>query len=137
MKESDNLDDEILYLGFINYVGEENDGLKRYELIFTNNKEEFWGEDWDYQPAGLITDLKPLDEYITEIHHLKGKINLDLVQKNCCFSMQDCIDGICALAWENLDGYEEFPEEGRLVLHFGETIDDVETKLSQKNLILM
>ena len=45
MEETDNLEDEVLYLGFINYIGEENDGLKRYEFIFTNNKDEFWGED--------------------------------------------------------------------------------------------
>ena len=33
--------------------------------------------------------------------------------------MQDCMDGIVSLAYENLEGLEEYPES-RLYLNFGE-----------------
>ena len=98
------LDD--VFLCFVNLIGEENDGYYRYEFIFTDNPDEFWGENFEYKPAGLVNDLIPSDEYITEIHIVKTKIKFDLVQNNMCFGMQDCMDGIVALAYENIDDYE-------------------------------
>lgn len=123
-------------LGFINLIGEENDGYYRYEFIFTNNIDEFWGEDFDVKPCCLCNDLSPNDEYIYEIHVVKMKFKLDLVQNSCCFSFSDATDGIVAIAWENLDGLEEYPEEGRLFFMFGEDIDTVERKLAMKNVLM-
>lgn len=130
-------DDGQLYLGFIRLIGAESDGIDNYEFIFTNNIDEFWGENFEYKPCCLCNDLIPNDEYITEIHKIKTKIKFDLVQDNCCFSMQDCMDGIISLAWENIDEYEEYPEDGRLVFNFGESYDDVERKLALKNILII
>lgn len=126
-----------LYLGFIRLIGAEADGIDNYEFIFTNNIDEFWGENFEYKPCCLCNDLIPNDEYITEIHKIKTKIKFDLVQDNCCFSMQDCMDGIISLAWENIDEYEEYPEDGRLVFNFGESYDEVERKLALKNILII
>lgn len=126
-----------VYLGFIRLIGEENDGYYRYELIFTDNPDEFWGDDWEYKPAGLVNTIIPSDEYITEIHILKTKLKLDLIQDNMCFSMQDCMDGIVALAYENMDSYENYPEDGRLYFMFGETFNEVERKLALKNILML
>lgn len=134
----DNIQNESpLYLGFIRLIGAESDGVDNYEFIFTNNIDEFWGENFEYKPCCLCNDLIPNDEYITEIHKIKTKIKFDLVQDNCCFSMQDCMDGIISLAWENIDEYEEYPEDGRLVFNFGETYDEVERKLALKNILII
>ena len=66
------------------------------------------------------------------------KIKLDLVQNNCCFSMSDCYDGILALAWQNIDELDEYPEEtGRLFFMFGETLDEVENKLAKCNVLML
>lgn len=130
-------DDNQLYLGFIRLIGAESDGIDNYEFIFTNNIDEFWGENFEYKPCCLCNDLIPNDEYITEIHKIRTKIKFDLVQDNCCFSMQDCMDGIISLAWENIDEYEEYPEDGRLVFNFGESYDDVERKLALKNILII
>lgn len=129
------LDD--VFLCFVNLIGEENDGYYRYEFIFTDNPDEFWGENFEYKPAGLVNDLIPSDEYITEIHIVKTKIKFDLVQNNMCFGMQDCMDGIVALAYENIDDYEEYPENGRLYFMFGETFEEVERKLALKNILML
>ena len=122
---------------FIRLIGEENDGYYRYEFIFTDNPDEAWGDDWEYKPSGLVNTLIPSDEYITEIHIVKTKIKFDLIQNNMCFSMQDCMDGCVALAIENMDSYDNYPEDGRLFFMFGETLEDVERKLALKNIIMI
>ena len=131
----DDIKDEV-YLCFIRYIGEENDGFYRYEFIFTDNIDEVWGEGFDQKPACLVNDLMVDGQYITEVHIVKTKIKLDLIQDNCCFSISDSFDGICAIAWENLDGYEEYPEDGRIFFKFGESLDEVENKLAMKNILM-
>lgn len=129
--------DEKLYLCFIRLIGEENDGYYRYEFVFTDNIDEVWGDEFNQKPACLVNNLMVNDEYITEIHIVKMKIKLDLIQDNCCFSISDCYDGIVSLAYENTDSYEEFPEDGRLFFRFGETLDEVERKLAIKNVLML
>lgn len=129
--------DEKLYLCFIRLIGEENDGYYRYEFVFTDNIDEVWGDEFNQKPACLVNNLMVNDEYITEIHIVKMKIKLDLIQDNCCFSISDCYDGIVSLAYENTDSYEEFPEEGRIFFRFGETLDEVERKLAIKNVLML
>lgn len=124
-----------LQLCFIRLIGEENDGYYRYEFIFTDNGEEVFGEDFDQKPSCLVNNLMVNEEYITEIHILKTKIKLDLIQDNCCFSVSDSYDGIVAIAWQNLDNETEYPEDGRIFFRFGETYEEVERKLSMKNLL--
>ena len=127
-----------VYLCFVRLIGEENDGYYRYEFIFTDNPDEVFGDDWEYKPAGLVNNLIPSDEYITEIHIAKTKIKFDLIQDNNCFSMQDCLDGIVALAFENIDGYDEYPEDrGRLFFMFGESLDEVENKLAKCSILFV
>lgn len=126
-----------VFLCFIKLIGEETDGLYRYEFIFTDKPDDVFGENWDYKPAGLVNELSPSEEYVTEVHILKTKIKFDLVQHNCCFSLQDCIDGAVCLAVESLEGYESYPEDGRLVFMFGESFDRVEEKLAMKHLLFV
>ena len=130
MMESDDL-----RLCFVNKVGEESDGKKRYEFIFTDNIDEVWGEGFEYKPSSLVGDMMPYDEYKTDIRILKTDIKFDLVQDNSCFGMQDCIDGIVSVCYENIDDYDEYPEEGRLVFMFGESLDEVERKIAMKNML--
>lgn len=135
--QNDNLNEEEVYLCFINLIGEENDGYYRYEFIFTDKLNDVFGENFDQKPACLVNNLEVDDEYITEIHSVKMKIKLDLIQNNCCFSISDCYDGIVSMAWENMDEYEEYPEDGRLFFNFGETLSKVERKLAMKNIIMI
>lgn len=124
-------------LCFIRLIGEENDGYYRYEFIFTNNIEEVFGEDFAQKPACLVTDLMVDEQYVTEIHIVKMKIKLDLIQDSCCFSVSDSYDGIVSLAWEDISGYDEYPEDGRIFFKFGETLEEVEEKLAIKNILML
>ena len=107
--------EDKIYLCFIRLIGEENDGYYRYEFIFTNDIDNVWGEEFDQKPACLVNNLIVDDEFITEIHIVKMKIKLDLIQNNCCFSVSDCYDGIVSIAWQNLD------DEYITVIHHPET----------------
>ncbi len=127
---------EELKLCFVNVVGMEEDGKYRYEFIFTDDIDNVWGENFDEKPAGLINNLMVDEQYKTETHVVRTKIKFDLVQHCCCFGMQDCMDGIVALAYENIDDYESYPDDGRLVFNFGETYFDVESKLAMKSILI-
>lgn len=125
------------YLCFIRLIGEENDGYYRYEFIFTNNVDEVFGENFDQKPACLVNDLMVSEEYIYEIHIVKMKIKLDLIQNNCCFSISDAYDGIVSIAWEDISEYDEYPSDGRLFFRFGETFEEVGEKLALKNVLML
>jgi hypothetical protein len=49
--------------------------------------------------------------------------------------MWDAVDGIIALAWENMEGYDDYPEK-RLFFSFGETLSSVEDKLYEKDMVI-
>ena len=66
---------------------------------------------------------------------IRTTIRFDLAQDNNCFSMQDCRDHCIALASENLDDADDYPEPYRLVLMFGEPEDEVERKLAGRNIL--
>ena len=138
IKEEDILEvEEDPRLGFIKLIGEESDGYYRYEFIFTNNINEFWGENFEYKPCCLCNGLIPDEKFIWEIHTVKMKIKLELIQDNCCFSFSDATDGIVAIAWEDISEYDEYPEEGRIFFRFGETLDEVEEKLAVKHVLMI
>lgn len=123
---------------YINYVGKDVDGLNIYQFLLSTDTENTFAEGWDEKPAGNISNdilmiNKNMYEYVKE---LKTKINLELAQDNFCFSMQDCRDNIVALAYENIDAYEEYPEDGRIVIHFGDALDKIEAMLAKRNLKL-
>jgi hypothetical protein len=123
--------DEDLVLGFVNFVGMEDDGRYRYEFIFTDNIDEFWGEDFEYKPCSMINHLMPYEQYKTKTCVVKSHIKFDLVQNNSCFGMQDCLDGCIAVCWYLND------EDRNDYLYFmaGETYDEVEIKLAKKNIL--
>lgn len=125
-----------LYLGFINYIGETNEGLNLYEFLFTDNTEEFWGEGFEFIPACLVNDLKPSDEYITLSMQVQTNLKFGLGQNNCCFGMQDILDGACSLAYEDISTYDSYPDDGRLIFMFGEPIDEVTQKLASKGVTM-
>ena len=138
IKEEDILEiEEDPRLCFIKYVGEETGGYYRYEFVFTNNTSEVFGEDFNQKPACLVNNLMVDEKYIWEVHTVKMKIKLELIQDNCCFSVSDCYDGIVSLAWEDISEYDEYPEEGRIFFRFGETLDEVEEKLAVKHVLMI
>lgn len=126
---------ENKYLCFINFIGEDLDNVFTYEFLFTDKIDTFWGENFEYFPSCLCNELIPDKDSYDVVKVVKTKIKLDLIQKSCCFSMQDAIDGIVAIGYENISDYEEYPDDGRLIFFYGDSYLDTEFKLANKNIL--
>ena len=138
LNEEDNMIDEnnTLMVIYVLYVGKNTDNEYIYHLLISNDKEKTWAEGWENKPACVMRDLTPEDDMYEYIAELKTDLILDLAQDDCCFSMQDCRDNVVALASENLEEAEEYPEEGRIVIHFGDTVDEVEKMLAKRDILI-
>lgn len=121
---------------YINHAGKDIDGLNIYQFLLSDNTDETFSEGWGEKPAGNISnDVLMINEKMYEyVKELRTVIKLDLAQDNFCFSMQDCRDKIIALAYENIDEYDEYPDKGRIVIHFGDEIGKVEEMLAKRGL---
>lgn len=122
---------------YVKHIGTEIDDKYIYHLYLSSNPDNAFAEGWGEVPACTVPrKLIDLDddmyEYIVE---LKSEIKLDLAQNCCCFSMQDARDHIVALAYENLDNAEEYPEP-RIIIQFGDAISQVEKMMAQRDIIL-
>lgn len=138
MQDLDFLDMSDYKVVYVLYVGKDVDNLNIYHFLLSTNSEEVFSEGWGEKPSCNINNdfLMISDNMYEYVKELKTSIILDLAQDNSCFSMQDCRDNIIALAYENIDNYEEYPDEGRIVIHFGDSIDEVERILAKRNLFM-
>lgn len=122
---------------FVIFVGVDSDGNNIYQFLLSDNTDDVFSEGWVEKPASNINNsilMIEADQY-EYVKELRTNITLDLAQDNSCLSMQDCRDGIIALAYENIDDYDEYPD-GRIVIHFGDRINDVERILAKRDLCL-
>jgi hypothetical protein len=123
-----------LFLIYVNMVGESYNGKFLYEFLFSDTTKNIDGEDWDQFPAAGRPEA-PHSHLIKKVGRLESELKLDVIQNSDTFAVWDAVDGVIALAWENINAYDAYPEK-RLCFKFGEAIKDVETKLYEKDLIL-
>lgn len=119
---------------YVNLIGRNADNEFIYEFYFSDEADLAWGVDWDVKPSSICNLAAPQKMNYDEVKILRTDIILNVASKNSCFSMQDCKDGVISLAWEDIDMYDEYPENGRIVFRFGDTLDDVESKLLTRDL---
>ena len=130
------MDNEVA-LCFMRNVGTDIDGKNIYELLFSETIDTFWGEGFEYMPASLVNEMVPNKDSYSVTKTIKTSLKLCLATESSCHSMQDCMDNIIAMAYEDISDYDEFPDEGRLVLHFGDSYDEIERKLAVRNIFMM
>lgn len=123
-----------LVLIYINKVGEDHEGNMIYEFIFSDSCEKIDAENWDLYPASGRAK-PPHKTYIKKVGILESELYLDVIQDSDTFAVWDAVDGVIALAWENVNHYDTYPDK-RLSFRFGEPIKDVEDKLYEKDLTL-
>lgn len=126
---------EDLFLIYVHYTGEDSKRNHLYEFIFSDILENLDGDDWDSFPASAAKPSPPHDKFIKKVGKLETKIKLDVVQVSDTFCVWDALDGVVALAYENLNDYEQYPKV-RLVFKFGEPIKKIEDLLYEKDLTL-
>tara|TARA_R110000772_G_scaffold88620_1_gene183985 strand:- start:487 stop:894 length:408 start_codon:yes stop_codon:yes gene_type:complete len=122
-----------LYLVYINRIGEDWLGDCLYECLFSDSL-EVDGDDWDAYPASGRPS-PPNQEMVKLVGNLKTDIPFKLVQDSDTFAVWDAVDGVVALAWEDVSQYSTYPET-TLHFHFGATKESVEAKLYEKDLVL-
>ena len=124
------------YLIYVNGLGPNYKGDNIYEFIFSDVKEEVWGESWDSKPSNG-NPLPPNIEFIRKVGVLKNaEIKLSLIQDSDFFSMIDALDDVIALAWESDDSDINFDMEKRLVFRYGEDEKKIKDKLYERDIVL-
>ena len=121
-------------LVYINKIGQNWKGNYIYEFLFSDVVEDIDGEGWDSYPSSGNPE-PPEGKFIKKTGQLTTTLKLDLVQESDSFAMWDAVDGIVAMSWENMEGYDEYPEK-RLFFSFGEDIESVNDKLYEKDMVL-
>jgi len=123
-------------LVYVNELGPNFRGDNIYEFIFSDI-DDVWGEDWDAEPANGRPQPPNID-YVKKVGVLKNsEIELNLIQNSDFFGVYDAVDGVIALAWEKGDSDEILiSKKKRLVFQYGETVDSVENKLYERDIVL-
>ena len=121
---------------YINELGPNFRGDNIYEFIFSD-VDDAYGEDWDVEPAAGRPSPPKID-FIKKVGILKNSdIQLDLVQNSDFFCVYDAVDGVISLGWEKSDSDEiTVLKKKRLVFQFGESIENVENKLYERDVVL-
>ena len=100
-----------------------------YDFLFSETPEVVWGPDWTDNAPNLCGDISPETSTYSLVKRVKTPIELKVAQENSCYSMEYAINRSIALAYLNLEGLENYPENGRMVFHFGDSYLEVEAQL--------
>jgi len=121
---------------YVNELGPNYKGDNIYEFIFSD-VEEVWGDEWDAEPASGRPS-PPNIEYIKKVGVLRNSdIELHLVQNSDFFSVYDAVEDVIALGWEKSDSEFVVDENyKRLVFRYGESVQSVEDKLYERDIVL-
>lgn len=119
------------YVGFIDRIGKTDDGRPIYRFDFTYDKDAVWGEFFNVAPAGMMPVLEPDKNTLSHSGKAIFPKEIDLARNNMCYSMQDCFDGIIALAFSKMDNDNALlDDKGKpFVVQYGETLGEVKNKL--------
>ena len=124
------------YLIYVNGLGPNSKGDNIYEFIFSDVKNDVWGESWESKPSNG-NPLPPNIEFIKKVGVLKNdEVKLSLIQDSDFFSMIDALDDVIALAWESDDSDINFDMTKRLVFRFGEDEKTIKDKLYERDIVL-
>lgn len=117
---------------YIHNLGLNAENKFHYNFYFIPNSMELCNENWQEDNVGLFNERYITDEN-TITYSLISQIPLALITNNLCLGMKHAIDGVVALGWEDISDYEEYPDEGRLVLYYGMSLEEVNELLSIKS----
>lgn len=120
---------------YINKVGIDWGGKTIYEFIFSDSTEGVDGEYWDTYPASGQPQ-PPDKQFIDAVGRIEtDDFELICIQESDTFSVWDAVDGVVAMAWEDITEYEEYPEN-RLKFFFGDNLSTIKDKLYAKDITI-
>ena len=111
-------------LVYVNYKG---DDLNKhvYEFLFSETPEVVYGPWWLYPNPSICGDISPDPTTYSIVKTVKTDYRLKTIQENSCFSMEYAMNGVVALAWIDIEGLDVYPPNGRMVFHYGDSMEKV------------
>ena len=123
--------DEVLV--YVRPAFKNTDGTFEYEFFFSDTPDFVWGPFWDVDNPSINGDVTPEESTYSTIRRVETTLPLKTIEETSCYSMEYATYGILALAWIDIENLDEYPEHGRMTLHFGESFDSVQEKLWEYN----
>ena len=126
-----NSNDEVLI--FVKPICKNTDQTYEYDLFFSDTPDIVWGVDWEVNTPGLVTsdEITPDSTTYNKVVRVRLPFPLKTIEETYCYSMEYAIARIIALSWIDIENMEEYPEKGRMVLYFGDTVEHVQGVLSE------
>lgn len=118
-------------LVYVKFLYKEDDENYCYELYFSTTPDIVWGDDWDVPSPASNTDCTPDKSTCSSISVIKSPYKLKTIEEIQCYCVEYAIYGIIALSWIDIETLDEYPENGRMVLHFGDEKEKVKNILSK------
>lgn len=118
-------------LVYVKPICKNTNGTYEYDFFFSDTPDFVWGPDWDVNVPSANGDITPDETTYTKIRRVKTTLPLKTLEETSCYSMEYATYGILALAWIDIENLSEYPENGRLTMHFGTNEIEVE-KLLEK-----
>jgi len=116
---------------YLVYVKPTNLRKQEYSLFFSETPDVVWGVDWDVKVPNILGDLTPDKTTYSKVVDFFSPFKLTTIEETSCYSMEYAVNKIIALSWIDISLLEEYPENGRCVLHFGDSFEKVQEILSQ------
>jgi len=120
--------DEVLV--YVRPKFSDSNGTYVYEFFFSETPEYVWGPDWEVSNPSICGDVSPEESTYSTVYTVKTSLPLKTAEETSCYSMEYTTYRILALAWIDIENLDEYPEHGRMTLHFGDSFDYVGTKLA-------
>lgn len=126
--------EKSLKLVFVSPVVEnKKTGNYVYKFYYSENPDVVWGSSWDYNNPSVADeeDIFPQESSYSKTEDVQSDYKLGLAMKNACYPLLYCTYGILALAWIDIEGLENYPENGRGVVKFGMEYEEVKKIIEQ------
>lgn len=118
------------YLVFVKDICKNTDNTYEYDFMFSDSPYFAWGEEWNVDNPSNNGDLTPEIDGKGKIIRIKTTLPLKTYQNTTCYSMEYVTYGIFAICWIDIDNLEEYPENGRLTMYFGESEESIIDKIN-------
>lgn len=105
-------------------------GTYEYDFFFSSTPEYVWGPEWDVNVPLANGDMTPDSTTYSKTRRVKTTLPLKTIEETSCYSIEYATYGVFALCWIDIENLDEYPENGRLTMYFGEDEEEIVKKLS-------
>lgn len=120
-------------LVYVKPICKNTNGTYEYDFFFSSTPEYVWGPEWDVNVPSANGDMTPDSTTYSKIRRVKTTLPLKTIEETSCYSIEYATYGIFALCWIDIENLDEYPENGRLTMYFGQEEKVVEELLAKND----